>query len=77
MIRLLILAVFFYLAYTLFTFVLRSLTTKPVPPEKSSAGEEMVRDPNCGTYVPKGDALKNGDHYFCSDTCRDEYKTKN
>ena len=44
MIRLLLMALFFYLVYTLFTFVLRSFSPKQVPPEKTSTGEEMVRE---------------------------------
>ena len=78
MIRILLLALFFYLVYTLLTFVLRSLSAKSMqpPPEKTTVGEDMVRDPNCGTYVPRGDAVKKGDNYFCSDKCRDEYKNK-
>ena len=75
MIRILLLALFFYLVYTLLTFILRSFSTKQVqpPPEKTTAGEDMVRDPNCGTYVPRGDAVRKGENYFCSDKCRDEY----
>ena len=40
-------------------------------------GGELVRDPNCGTYVPKSHALISGSGdgalYFCSATCRDAY----
>ena len=66
MIRLLLLALFFYLVYTLITFILRSFSAKPMqpPPEKTSLGEDMVRDPNCATYVPRGDAVKKGENYF-------------
>ena len=39
--------------------------------------EELVQDPQCQTYLPKGDALRariNGQEvYFCSEKCRDEY----
>ena len=76
MIRLLLMALFFYLVYTLFTFVLRSFSPKQVPPEKTTTGEEMVRDPNCGTYVPRGGAVRKGGDYFCSEKCRDEYHKK-
>ncbi len=79
MVRLLLFALFFYLVYTLITFVLRSFSARSMqpPPEKTTLGEDMVRDPNCGTYLPRGDALSKGDHYFCSAKCRDEYKKKN
>ncbi len=37
----------------------------------------MVQDPNCGTYLPREQALKawafGQQHYFCSEACRDAY----
>jgi len=40
-------------------------------------GGELVRDPQCGTYVPKARAVIAGTGskalYFCSTTCRDKY----
>ena len=40
-------------------------------------GGELVRDPQCGTYVTKARAIAVGSgpetKYFCSTTCRDEY----
>ena len=42
------------------------------------AGGELVRDPVCGTYIPKAGAfvIGKGDDakYFCSIECRDKYK---
>jgi uncharacterized protein len=42
------------------------------------AGGELIRDPQCGTYVPKSRAIAvgHGAHarYFCSTTCRDTYE---
>jgi hypothetical protein len=32
-------------------------------------GEEMVFDPQCQTYVPKGEALFQKGNYFCSQKC--------
>ncbi len=41
-------------------------------------GEEMVLDPNCRTYVPKGRAIvksrRGGEQYFCSEACASEYE---
>jgi len=41
------------------------------------AGGELVRDPQCGTYVAKARAIaveRGGQTvYFCSTKCRDEY----
>jgi YHS domain-containing protein len=43
-------------------------------------GGELVRDPNCGMYVPKARALAVAvgpdTHYFCSAACRDAYRAK-
>lgn len=41
---------------------------------------EMVQDPNCGTYVPKPEAvyqkIEDEEHFFCSQKCADEYKNR-
>ena len=41
------------------------------------AGGTLVRDPECGTYVPESRAIRvgTGDHvqYFCSTACRDAF----
>ena len=43
-------------------------------------GEEMVRDPQCGVYVPKSSAVSGGragrNLYFCSAECRKKYLTR-
>jgi hypothetical protein len=43
-------------------------------------GGHLVRDPNCGTYVPVARALQSGSGdaavYFCSDTCRQAWATR-
>ena len=40
-------------------------------------GGELVRDPQCGTYIPKARAVVSGTGskalYFCSTTCRDKF----
>ena len=50
---------------------------RPPPPEKSRGGEAMERDPQCGTFVPRSDAvtanLGGRQQWFCSTRCRDEY----
>lgn len=51
----------------------------PRTPQERSLGE-LVKDPNCGTYVAKASALVvgSGDNarYFCSAKCRDEYERR-
>jgi YHS domain-containing protein len=79
MIRLLLLTALFYLGYTLIRSFLRTLPGHKgsPPPAKSSQGEEMVQDPHCGTYLPRGDALSKTVQgkklYFCSSACRDAF----
>ena len=36
---------------------------------------KLVRDPVCGTYVSPDSAISDGKQYFCSDKCRDEYRS--
>jgi YHS domain-containing protein len=47
------------------------------PPER---GVRMVRDPVCGTFLPPEHALTLTDRgavrYFCSEKCRDAYRTR-
>jgi len=46
----------------------------------ATKGEAMARDPVCGTYVVPSRALttrgKDGQVYFCSDTCRQAYLSR-
>lgn len=46
-------------------------------PQQEHVGGQLVRDPQCGTYVPESSAIKvtrGGETlHFCSDTCRDAY----
>ena len=47
-------------------------------PPGGKLGGELVRDPQCGTYVPKArafaDTVKGEPVYFCSAACRDAYR---
>ena len=45
------------------------------PVQQERAGGNLVRDPQCGTYVPESRAIRAGELYFCSTTCRDAYTT--
>ncbi len=79
LIRLLQLLLLFWLLVSLLKAVagLFRQRPKPSPPEKTAAGEEMVQDPFCGTYVPRSLAIKEeieGETlFFCSEKCRDAY----
>jgi hypothetical protein len=49
----------------------------PMPRPKERAGGTLVRDPQCGTYLPAARALSAGSgpnvQYFCSEDCRRAY----
>jgi YHS domain-containing protein len=50
----------------------------PAPP--GEVLDIMVQDPNCGTYLPRGQAIRvrmdGQDYYFCSQKCREEFRRK-
>jgi len=79
LVRLILWAIFGYLLYTLVQAAWRAIHAAPSspPPEKSRGGETMERDPQCGTFVPRGDAVaarvRGKELWFCSTRCRDEY----
>ena len=82
MIRILLLGLFFYVGFRLVAALARMLFRRPAapPPARRREGEEMVRDPQCGTFLPRSDALSamvgSERHYFCSAACRDAYRGK-
>lgn len=61
-----------------FILLVRSLFVPSGKEEKQTM--EMVKDPNCETYVPKNEAVcktvTGTTHYFCSEKCADEYAAK-
>ncbi len=79
MTRLLLLILLFFLAYTVFTAVVRLLSKKSdtVRPEKTLRGEDMVKDPSCGIFLPRGDAIEKSiggnRYYFCSEECKNRF----
>lgn len=44
--------------------------------EASANAEEMVFDPQCKSYVPKGEAIYREGEYFCSQECARLYLTR-
>jgi uncharacterized protein len=57
----------------------RRMVSRPAPgrPVAERSGGTLVRDPQCGTYIPLSRAIRVGNgsaaHYFCSDGCRAAY----
>ena len=54
-------------------FSLRRPRRGPARKDDAAAGEEMVQDPQCLSYVPKSAAMLRGGHYFCSEQCATLY----
>lgn len=81
MARIVLLAVLLFLGYTLYSALRRSLSGPPPGAGKPSKGEEMVKDPQCGTYIPRSQAVDKtvgGQQlFFCSPQCRDRYRSGN
>ncbi len=77
--RILIIAFLIYLLYRLVKG-LKGLHAPRRPPGEGRNGEvidEMVKDPNCGTYIPQSEAVRRRvrgeEHFFCSESCAEEY----
>jgi YHS domain-containing protein len=61
--------------------VLGNLFTVTAGARRTTASGEpravkLVRDPVCGTYVSPDSAIGDGGNYFCSEKCRDEYRSR-
>ena len=71
LLRLLLLFAFCYVVF----LVLRSLFSgkKNRLGDAAKAGEPMVLDPQCQTFVPKSAALLRHGKYFCSEECAQRY----
>jgi hypothetical protein len=65
---------FFVLLCFLLLWVIRTYLTGS---RRRSRGapfhDEMALDPQCQSYVPKGDAIEVAGHYFCSRECAERY----
>jgi len=82
MIRILIMILIGFIGYSLVQALLRPKQKQDckMPRNRSRAGEQMVEDPHCGTFIPLSDAVTaqigGKSHHFCSKKCLKEYKKK-
>jgi uncharacterized protein len=82
MLRLLLLTLIIYLGYRLFKNFFLAIPKQgtDISAARSRRGEDMVLDPQCGTYLPRGDALEGTvagkKHHFCSKECRTAYQDR-
>jgi uncharacterized protein len=83
-IRLFVFIILIYLLYKILKTVgqLKHDQTENHRRESSSnAGEDLVEDPVCHTYVPVSQAYKKEmagkNYYFCSEQCRAKFSSEN
>ena len=82
MVRLFLFFLLVAVGYAFFRILLRQLKQGPRPsaPPSTRSGEDMVRDPVCGTYLPASTAISaevgGQRHHFCSAACRDAYRAE-
>lgn len=79
MIKLLLLTLVGFIVYSMIQGRIRPPQDQNrTPRNRSRDGEQMVEDPQCGTFLPISDAVKaqvNGKElYFCSKKCLRTYK---
>jgi YHS domain-containing protein len=81
MMRILILVFLIYLLYRLVRGLMR--VQGPQPSARGGEGDvvdDMVQDPNCGTYIPRSEAVRRSaggeDLWFCSEACAEAYRKK-
>lgn len=78
LVRLLYLFLLLYLVFALLNLILFRLkrTRRAGSAERMSNAEAMVLDPQCQSYLPKGDAIFRGGHYFCGEECARVYLSR-
>lgn len=80
MIKILMLLLLGFVGYSIVQGVLKPKNNRgpKMPRNQTRDGEQMVEDPQCGTFIPLGDAFStniNGQqHHFCSKKCLKDYK---
>lgn len=76
--RLIILALLFYVLFRLVKGLIRSGTGEVRGPSDGGVIDEMVQDPLCKTYIPRRDSVKRviegKTFFFCSDQCAARYE---
>lgn len=69
LIRLIVLALVFWLLYRMALRLLSKNETKAPPRPK--VGTDMVRCAHCGIHIPKSEALQRDGHDYCSEEHRE------
>ena len=56
---------FFILAIVALYYIARHFWQKPSPPTKSQQKIDIVKCHKCGVHLPKHDAIKHGEQWYC------------
>jgi hypothetical protein len=74
--RLIVFLLIAYIVYSLLKPRLLTRKTKATPQPPAPDEEDMVFDPQCQSYLPKKDAVSQGDKFFCSQECAKLYLSR-
>jgi hypothetical protein len=75
LLRVIALMIAMYAALTVVRRLLTAFTPAgQVGPRTTDAGH-LVKDPVCGTYIPQATAIQAGNQFFCSEECRQKYRS--
>lgn len=80
-VRLILILAILYIAYRMGRYIFQLSDEGIQKNRREITGEDLVKDPQCGTYVPKSSSIKatigGEDHFFCSEDCRNKYREAN
>ncbi|MCB5190244.1 hypothetical protein LG198_05840 [Methylobacillus arboreus] len=71
MLKLLLLAIVFWLIYTILKRYRSSVDQKPQSREKP---EDMVQCAHCQLHLPRSESIKSGALHYCSETHRQQHQ---
>lgn len=77
LLRLVLIFLICYIVFSAVRTAVRGGKTKSAKKRKfGDAGEEMVLDPQCQSYVPRSDAVLVSGQHFCSQECARLYLSR-
>jgi hypothetical protein len=76
LIRLAVVFLIFYVIFTAIRSIVRNKSGASGRLKSERAGEDMVFDPQCQSYIPRSDAVAQSGRFFCSRECARQYLTR-
>jgi YHS domain-containing protein len=77
MLRLIFIIFLTLILYSLLRFLFKAMLSSGKKRDRKQDPEELVQDPYCQTYIPRGSALKKRvagkDYYFCKKECLENF----